>query len=234
MHVRMRELVGDSNQSKLQLVHINPEPIGIITLPTKKHLEYKNKIWSIWNNSSSEQRQKHTDLKEHLCNTSDQNLFNLFPQLSELKHDIMKFIISYIQQIGYECEEVIINSAWLNNSQKGSVLDFHFHSNSFISANYFIDFSAEKHSQLTFQNDRVFAGKSPSFQTLVIPRSKKPTIYNTECIGLNAKEGQIAIWRSHQIHGYSTPNNSGNRLTLSLNSIPKKMDNGKYSFYISD
>ncbi len=131
---------AESKESKFQLLNINPEPIGIISLPHKKHLEYKELIWSIWNNSNNELKQKSNSHKEHLCNANDQNLFNSFPQLSELKHEMMKFIIFYIQQIGYECEEIIINSAWLNNSQKGSILDYHLHTNSFISANYFVDF----------------------------------------------------------------------------------------------
>ena len=227
-----KELDKKPEATKFQISNINPEPIGLFSLPIPKHLEYKKIIWSTWNSSTSKTKQKSSELKEHLCNASNQNLFNSFTQLSKLKEDIMNYLITYIKQIGYECDEITINSAWLNNSQKGSTLDFHFHSNSFVSANYFVDFSSATHSQLCFMNDRCFKGRAPAYPTFVIPQSEKKTIYTADAISLNAKEGQIAIWRSHLSHGYTTPNNSGNRLTLSLNAMPTKLDNGKYSINI--
>ena len=221
-----------NNSTQFQIVNINPEPIGVFTLPKEKHLSYKKILWTIWNESPREMFQKYTDNKEHLCSGSNLNLFKSFSQLNNLKSDISKFIIEYTNYIGSACEDVIINSAWLNNSKKGSTLDYHFHSNSFVSANYFINFTPGNHSQLTFQNDRVFSGKYPDYPTFVIPSKDTPTIFNAPSIGLEAKEGQIFVWRSHKVHGYSEPNKEDNRLTLSLNSMPKILDNGKYSFSI--
>ena len=49
---------------------------------------------------------------------TSQHLFKDFPELNELKQIIQKILITYINEIGFLCEEVVINCAWLNKSEK--------------------------------------------------------------------------------------------------------------------
>ena len=224
------------NDIHFAIANINPEPVGIFTLPLKEHLKYKELIQSVWENATEElfEQLEFEPYSKHLCNSSNQNLFQSFPILNELKHDLKRVIIAYIQKIGYVCEEIVINSAWLNNSQKDSTLNYHFHSNSYVSANYFVNFDPKVHSSLTFENDRVTKQRIPNGPIIDIQKSEKKTIYTARNIALDIKEGQIIVWRSHQAHGYYIPNKGSDRMTLSLNSMPKTLDNGSYRFDISE
>jgi len=150
-----------------------------------------------------------------------------------LKNEVTKILLDYIKHLGYLYEELVINSAWLNHSQEKSNLPFHSHSNSFISANYFVNFIPGKHSELAFRNDRAIEVTPSNFPTFSIPETKKKSMYNANYLGLKVNEGDILIWRSHQQHGYSIRNKANDRLTLSLNAMPKILDNGKYSFRIN-
>ena len=221
---------------EVRVFNINPEPIGIFSLPPEKHLEFKKSIQSILIEAPDKLRQKFNNdpYSEHICNASNQNLFNYFPELNELKSYIKKMLVSYINLIGYECDEFIIHSSWLNESGKDSKLGFHMHSNSFLSANYYVNFDPENHSLLDFRNDRCDRKMTAGHQTIVIPNSKQLTIYNSLLVKLPANEGQVLVWRSHLNHGYNVPNKIGKRITLSLNAIPKVVDNGRYSFTIQE
>tara|TARA_Y100001968_G_C19377303_1_gene728367 strand:+ start:667 stop:1371 length:705 start_codon:yes stop_codon:yes gene_type:complete len=229
----------DQNSNfEFEITNISPEPIGIFTLPKDKHMEYKKHITDIWENAPSElmQQFQHEPKTKHLCNLVNQNLFSSFKDLLDLKLDIQKIILSYIREIGFSCEEVIINSAWLNNAEKGSTLEYHTHSNSYVSGNYFVNFDLSKHTRLAFLNDRVCTADAyPNAQVISIPkRTDKKSIYTSNSYEIAAAEGKILIWRSNKAHGYKTPNQSGNRLTLSFNSMPKTLNNGFYSFDISE
>ncbi len=232
----MPESQADNQNIKFNICNINPEPIGLFTLPEAKHLKYKKYIQSIWEDSREEeiQQTKAEPHTRHICNKSNQNLFISYPHLKELKTDIQLMAIKYIQSIGYQCDEIIVNSAWLNKANKNAVLADHYHTNSYISGNYFVNFDSSKHSFLTFKNDRNSSVNNTSSPTLTCPEIDKKTIYTAISIGVKAKEGQIALWRSHLMHGYSNPNIGDNRITLSFNSMPKVLNDGIYSFSISD
>jgi uncharacterized protein (TIGR02466 family) len=218
-----------------QIFNINPEPIALFTLPQEKHYRYKKEIQLIFENAPEHLNQKfrHEPYSEHICNGVNQNIFNSFPELKELKSDINNILITYIQEIGFLCKEFVINSAWLNKSNKNATLTMHHHANSYISGNYFVNFDPTKHSSLIFQNDR---RKGTNYrQTIEIPPTpSNSTTYNIDGCSLPAKEGQILIWRSNLNHGYMSPNKSDNRYTLSFNAMPKTLSTGAYTFTVSE
>ena len=225
------------NQSyPINILNLNPEPIGSFTFPTEKHLNYKKSLQLIEKEAPKELRQHFPTEKytTHICNSYNQNIFNQFQTLSDLKTDLKSMILTYIKTIGHICEDVVISDAWLNNSNKNSTLDYHYHGNSYISGNYFINFNHEIHTQLNFLNDRVLIYNSPNITTPKSPDINN--LYNSKSITINAKEGQIFLWRSHNSHGYEIPNKGDERLTLSFNSMPKNcMDKDKrYSFSVVD
>ncbi len=219
-----------------QIFQLSPEPLGIYTLPIETHLKYKNKlIWILENAPSSlKQKFKGEDYSEHVCNSAYQNIFDEFPELEELKSNLKLMIKDYIQEIGYVCNEIIINDAWLNNARKNAQLETHSHSNSYISGNYFINFDIAKHSPLAFINDRFYSKfNAPSIS--LNENKAKPTIYNTSYTTLNCREGQVFLWHSHVRHGYKIPNKEDNRYTLSFNCMPKTcMTGDRYSFQVAD
>tara|TARA_Y100001968_G_scaffold317023_1_gene345547 strand:+ start:462 stop:788 length:327 start_codon:yes stop_codon:yes gene_type:complete len=107
--------------------------------------------------------------------------------------------------------------------------------NSFLSGTYYINYNPKQHSKLTFRNDRILRGyvRTPS---LSIPRRNDiNTPYNTEEIKINNFEGQVVLWKSNLIHGFSTPNPTDNRFTLSFNVLPKICSDGNiYSFEVKE
>ncbi len=222
-----------TNNSKIdfQVININPAPIGKFSLPIEKHLEFKEHINAIFKTAPNELRQNHQEISmEHICNTSDQNIFNSFSNLKELKNIISQMIVLYIKSIGYITEEVVIHDAWLNNAGKNATLVHHYHPNSYISGNYFVNYNKESHSTLFFRNDRVHQHDAPSIK--IQENLNEPTMYNLPSIGLEAEEGEIYLWHSHMTHGFDIPNKESNRITLSFNSLPKVCIHDRYSFEV--
>ncbi len=229
-------MINDDSFTK-QIIGINPEPIGIFDLHASKHEEYKKMIINIFESADNKYKQKFKTepFTEHICNNLNQNIFVDFPLLNKLKIEINQMIIEFIKDIGYFTDEIIITDAWLNNASAKSKLEWHYHANSVVSGNYFVNYNPNYHSPLLFWNDRVRLSMAERFPSIQIQKnSNKNTVFNTNVIGTNPKEGQIILWRSQLIHGYDLPNKSDNRLTLSFNSIPKICTdgNGRYSFKI--
>ena len=231
----MKKVDNSNHLSSFDVFGINPEPIALITLPIEKHLKYKNQIQLIFEDSPRKLNQKFSTepYSEHICNAINQNIFNSFPQLIELRSDIDSYILDFIAEIGFLCDELVITSAWANKANKNSKLGFHQHANSYISGNYFVNFDNVNHSQLSFQNDRKFC--TSYRQVMTIPNTKfKSTPYNQDAYVIPSKEGQILLWRSHLAHGYSNPNKADNRCTLSFNAMPKTLSTGAYKFTVSE
>jgi hypothetical protein len=227
--------INQLSEIKSEVTNINPEPIGIFTLPTSKHLSYKEIIENIFNKASNNSRQvhPHEPLTEKVGNKLKQNVFNDFPELKELRVDMQKMFIKYINGIGFSCDDVIINSGWINRAKKGADLKYHYHTNSYVSGNYFVNFNPEVHTKLNFSNDR-HQSRTPLSQQISLSLREKPTIWNSPFVGIEAKEGQIVIWRSHMVHGYHKLNQSDGRLTLSVNAMPTVFSDGEYEFAVSE
>ena len=214
-----------------EIYNINPEPVGLFTLSQEKHSRYPIHMWNA--PEKFNQKFKNEPYSRHVCNEVNQNIFNSFDKLKELKSDINNILNTYIKNIGFLCDEFVINSAWVNKSNKNATLAMHHHANSYISGNYFVDFDPKKHSPLIFQNDR--KSGPTNRQAIEIPSiPSKSTAYNIDAMTLPAKEGQILIWRSHVNHGYISPNKSDNRITLSFNAMPKTLSKGLYTFTVSE
>jgi len=230
----MEKLEKSKNFISSQMFAINPEPIMVYTLPIEKHIKYKKEIQLILDNIPEDLNQKSSanPYLEHVCNTENQNIFNSFPQLNELKSDIRNMALNFIKEIGFLCDEIIINSAWANKAKKDATLAFHRHANAYVSGNYFVNFNPEVHTCLNFSNDRHHSQK-PLSQTIELTAGE-PTVYNNPFAGVVASEGQIVIWRSHMVHGYHTLNGADGRMTLSVNAMPAILSGGDYEFAVSE
>ena len=136
------------------ILNINPEPIGLYKLPLKEHKKYKKILYSIWEEAAPSYRQQRASNTNHICNAPSQNLFDDFEQLYELRLHMKSILMNFISVIGNTCDDMVIYSSWLNKADKGAVLNEHAHSNSYLSANYFVNFDSSIHSQLAFRNDR--------------------------------------------------------------------------------
>ena len=216
------------------VANINPEPIGIFTIPNQKHLKYKNAIKKILEETPRDSELfANMRLSSRLCHDNDHHIFEQFEILKDLEKDIHTVLISYISKIGSLCDQMVINDAWVNVDGKTATLGFHYHTNSYLSGTYYVNYDNKVHTPLSFVNDRLTANrKGPGID---IPENENlPTIYNQKFISVPIEEGKILIWRSHLTHGFIKPNIEGNRITLSFNAMPKTCRNtaGHYSFTV--
>ena len=214
-----------------------PEALGSFELSEENHKKFKALAMSIYKEAPKEQRRRGdpNNPLDHLCNRASQNIFKQYPELEELKSSLEQISLEYINMTGFICNEVVITDAWLNLGSKNAVLGSHNHLNSYLSGTYYINYNSKLHSNLTFFNDRLIKGlvRNPSFS---IPRRNDiNTIYNTEEIKISNNEGQVIIWKSHLIHGFTEPNPTDNRFTLSFNIMPKICSDGQiYSFEVNN
>ena len=146
------------------------------------------------------------------------------PYLEEFSHH-------YLKNTGHLCEEIVITDAWINKANKNATLTDHLHTNSYISGTYFINYDPSIHSKLCFLNDRLLP--SVGYPKISIPKSNVASQFNITQLFLGCGEGQVAIWKSQMVHGFTEPNPSDNRITLSFKVMPKICTDGQtYSFAV--
>lgn len=134
-----------------------------------------------------------------------------------------KFIIEIL---GYTLhDDVMITDSWINVCQKNGWQTPHYHTNSYISGTYYVNYK-EEHSPLLFNNKDSYYSSQPSIQLEVF----KPTAYNSNRI-IKPIEGDLVLWQSHLTHGYDT-NNLDDRITISFNIMPTFINSGKYGYKI--
>lgn len=222
-----------------KIVPTMAEPIAIYSLPPDVHKKYKHLILDIASAHSSLDDELvrpgngiQKDLK-YICNRKAQNIFRQFTQLEELEKIINSLIMNYVEQTGFACDEVFMSNAWVNVGSKGAALGMHMHRNSFFSGTYYVNFDSSIHSPITFQNSRLISYMPAPGMSL--PKNpNKNTPYNNKLLTLPYKEGDILIWYSHVVHGYSVPSKEKGRITLSFNAMPKQCTEGDiYGFTAS-
>ena len=219
---------------KGNILNINPEPIGVYQIENEIHQKFKKLLNSVWNKANSSFRQERDSGTRHICNQSGQNLFRDFTELAGIESVLKQIVLDYIEKIGNTCEDILFNSSWINKSEKGTVLSDHSHANSLISANYFVNYDEEKHTALSFANDRHDRWHTiKPLPALRMKAAPKLNMYNAPRITPTVKEGFVLVWRSNVVHGYEKPNLEGGRMTLSLNAMPTIVDSGLYKFEVS-
>lgn len=213
-----------------------PEVIGLFSIPTEDHLNYKSEIESIMDSAPKELRctNYRSDNLEHICNSRYQNIFKQFPSLKKLEESLRDYCVEYINKSGFICDQVVITDAWLNRAGLNAQQHSHLHYNSYLSGTYYINFDSQKHSQIIFYNQRLLNAAIHSPVIEIPVNTNQPTPFNSKEISINCKEGQVLIWKSHLNHGYKK-NMVDNRLTMSFNVMPKVCTDGStYSFSIND
>ena len=220
----------------LNIIPLMPEPLGIFSIPSDKHMEFKKKAQDILETANDNLRERNRNSKnllEHICNGKNQDIFSEYKQLHPLRSLLEEYTLNYINEIGYECDGVIITGAWLNCGSKNSQQYPHLHANSYISGTYYINFDREVHALLDIYNDRLINGTERKPFLKLPNNKKKQTPYNINKIKVNCNEGDVILWRSHILHGW-TNNLADNRITLSFNTMPDFSSDGSvYSLPIT-
>jgi uncharacterized protein (TIGR02466 family) len=213
----------------MSTLEIFPEAIGKYSFDYESRIKIKDLCFDIIKRNSFSKNKDSNNLY-HYCNTNKENLLNL-EQFKWFEEKISTFAADYIENIlGYELKDgVVITDCWMNLCQNNGDQFLHNHGNSFISGTYYVNFNPDVHGKLKFQNKNMMSGmNSAPYLELTI---KKNTKYNSGGAIMNYNEGDVLLWQSHLIHGYSG-NNSDNRISISFNIMPKHFYNNSYSFKV--
>ena len=125
----------------------------------------------------------------------------------------------------YIQETVQVTDSWINVADKGGYQHPHYHSNSYLSAVYYVNYDNEKHISTNFTREESLY--FPSMPALQLMR-KKYTPYNQDN-ELIVNEGELIIFPAQIIHGYND-NKFQDRVTLSMNMMPTIVTNGDYGW----
>lgn len=186
----------------------------------------------------------HKNLKYKIADIISKSDYKLNPYSDKIKHyfedssflddsflDFENFLkhscLHYVQEIlGYECDELIITDCWINVCDVGGFQTKHDHANAFVSGTYYLNMNSQ-HSQLNF-----YSLLETSTNPFIKLDSKKPTSYNQKKHTIFNKEGVLALWPSNIPHGYET-NMYPDRISISMNFMPKKLKYKTYSFSLN-
>lgn len=124
--------------------------------------------------------------------------------------------------------EYTVVDAWINHCTEGNQ-PFHAHINSFISGTFYLDHDDEA-APIEFVNPRLSHQTEPAIS--FTPDHNLTTVFSAPTALVKPNPGDLLLWQSHIRHGYSN-NNSPNRLSLSMNMIPRVVFSHRYGFECS-
>lgn len=151
------------------------------------------------------------------------------PSLKNFKEFLEDSVNHYANNLLKLNTEFFVTLGWINQTHTNCVMGNHNHGNSYFSGTYYLNYNPIVHEPLAFVKELEFAAQSPYMG--IIPQS-----YNTfNAPGYRvteAKEGELIAWPSHLLHGHG-PNKADDRISISMNFLPKYITNGIYKFKIS-
>lgn len=151
------------------------------------------------------------------------------PALAKFKEFLEDSANDYTKNLLKLESEMFVTLAWINQTNSTCVMSKHNHGNSFFSGTYYLNFDLELHEPLTFTKELEFAAQTPYMG--IMPY--KYNNFNAPGYRIsNLKEGEFIVWPSHLLHGHG-PNKGDNRISISMNFLPKYISNGIYKFKIT-
>lgn len=124
--------------------------------------------------------------------------------------------------------EYTVVDAWVNHCASGSQ-PFHAHVNSFISGTFYLDHDNEA-APIEFVNPKLSHQTEPAIS--FTPDHSRATVFSQPTALVKPQPGDLILWESHIRHGYND-NKSPNRLSLSMNMIPRVVFSHRYGFEVS-
>ena len=208
----------------MEVVSILPTPVAIIPCPF--HDKVKESILTEIEEQKVNQLSYNINSKAlshigHYSVLQDDVKFGRFRNWCEqqAEHYGREIKGDYIQ------ETVQVTDSWINVADKGGYQHPHYHSNSYLSAVYYVNYDNEKHISTHFTREESLY--FPSMPALQLMRNKY-TDYNQDN-ELIVNEGELIIFPAQIIHGYND-NKFQDRVTLSMNMMPTIVTNGDYGW----
>jgi hypothetical protein len=206
------------------------EPIEIFPVTVARfHYEKNSELQQIINtiiSSAKVEEARELSSSTHYFEKSGNLLNN--PLLADFKDFVMSSANQYVNNLLKIDSEMFVTLSWINHTNSGFDLDPHNHGNSYISGTYYLNFNPLYHSPITFHKSVL----GQQFQYLDIKPSEFNKYNAKSCQLSNLIQGDLILWPSHLEHGY-TANVGNDRVSISMNFLPKIVNNGDYKFYVS-
>ncbi|GER06312.1 hypothetical protein GCM10007972_00490 [Iodidimonas muriae] len=121
----------------------------------------------------------------------------------------------------YDYEKFAIVHAWVNRAPEGGFQRMHFHGNSVVSGVYYLKADRKQSAPLMFEKPEINTSPYLAITT------KQQTIFTANRIAYPSETGLCYLFPSQIRHGYETPTQGGERISLAFN----VMLSGVGSFY---
>lgn len=132
-------------------------------------------------------------------------------RFAELNQFLRDCVADYLDNVlCYEYERFKIVHAWVNRTPEGGYQRMHFHGNSVISGTYYLQATPDN-APLMFE--RFEYNTMPYIA--VAPREQ--TQYTANRVAFPVRTGALYLFPSNIKHGYETPNQGPERISLALN-----------------
>ena len=176
---------------------------------------------------------------KHYYNQSTSSLLHEIPELKDFRlwteecaRHFMTEVLDYI----IEDENVILTTdSWLNVAGERTNQMKHNHHNSLISGTFYVNRSEWVHAGIEFYRPNIELHPMIVHRNRTNHENDQSNKYRRNIETLYPSTGDLLLWSSEMLHGYyGITNFMGDRTSISMNYLPKTVNNGKYSFTVKE
>lgn len=156
-----------------------------------------------------------------------------YKEIKDFKAFCLESALDYATNVlEYDVSSMVCIGSWLNQYRATSGQDEHIHVNSFVSANYYLNFDNTMHSDLAFWNPQW----PKHGMNNILMQKKKHMLTNTanyDYVCIPGQEGSVTFfpsWLEHSVNGH----NNYERQTISMNFMPSRIVHESYGFDIKE
>ncbi len=186
-----------------------------------------------WDNEGLKHYMQRGDLVDNAGNTAGVTLNNTFFkhfECPELYDWFCECAFQFHTEVlGLQIQsKYLITDSWVNCNTGEGGQSYHAHVNSFLSGTFYLD-SDESAAPIEFQSPKYNFAIEPHMG--FTPDANNASIFSQPRAAVKPMEGDLLLWESHVRHGYSE-NHSPNRMSLSINMIPRIVFSHRYGFVV--
>jgi len=223
-----------------ELFELFPKVVAIYKYDQEKHqniIDISNNI--VKNIKSGNKEYSKNAVDNSLTHYYNQSTSSLLYECKELE-DFRKWCCDSARHfmtevLDYTVEDdnsVIVTDSWLNVCGERSHQIKHNHHNCLISGTYYVNRQEWVHAGIEFYKPNIELHPMLAHTRTWDDNSNKYTRYIET---LYPSSGDLLLWSSEMLHGYNGMTNFWEgRTSISMNFLPKTIDNGKYSFTIKE
>tara|TARA_B100000131_G_scaffold181769_1_gene175451 strand:+ start:4844 stop:5746 length:903 start_codon:yes stop_codon:yes gene_type:complete len=242
--------MSDSHNPKMRasvrpkdVLPLFPIAIGCYAYPDREYISgLKEKVRDYvkdlphnrnWDNEGLKHYMQRGDLVDNAGNTAGVTLNNTFFkhfECPELYDWFCECAFQFHTEVlGLQIQsKYLITDSWVNCNTGEGGQSYHAHVNSFLSGTFYLD-SDESAAPIEFQSPKYNFAIEPHMG--FTPDTNNASIFSQPRAAVKPMEGDLLLWESHVRHGYSE-NHSPNRMSLSINMIPRIVFSHRYGFVV--